>query len=151
MAAFLITMLIVVALLLAWVIKLLMTDPQDGRPSATVYPVPPPAQEKDSSIGDELIKKIDAKIDALSGLLKQADSKIEEINIAAHTAPERAGSDRRDTLGSAGRGDAILDNGLKARIIDLFRKGYNEDEIARRAGAGRGEVELILRVTGLKK
>lgn len=155
MVAFLIIMLIIVAVLLAWVVGLLMKSPDDGTSFKPVSPYR--TEEAEHGIAEELLGKIDKRIDTLRKLIKQADTKIDNISSNSFVLPAEFpepggnGHSKAPSYNNRNVTEPEIDNSRKSRIIEMCRRGFSPDEIARSVGAGRAEVDLVLKLAGLMK
>ncbi len=162
---FLIILLILVAGLLIYVIRLMLTMPSDDRRRADSIlenPQHTPTEDELRLISDEIMSRIDRKIDSLKELMRRADEKIEKLNEIArlnNTLPNSVttrnadGSETQFALKRNQRETAHdtapppPDN-RRATIVNLHRKGFSPAAIARETGMGLGEIELILRIEG---
>jgi hypothetical protein len=106
-------------------------------------------------IAEQLLDRIDRKIDVLRELMKQADKKIEslghtyQIMPAEIPIPETGNQDARTrnrAAVTAKNEQAAPEDDKRARIMQLRRKGMNASQIAQEIGMGRGEVDLILNI-----
>lgn len=149
-------MLVVVAALLAWVLSLLLKNPDEN---GGFRPVSIPGEDEEKRASDELLGKIDDRIDTLRKLIKQADSKIGEIKTNSFVLPAEFplpssggnGHSKEPSYQTKKSAPEEADSSRKTRIIELCRRGYSPDEIARSVGAGRAEVDLVLRLAGFMK
>ncbi len=111
-------------------------------------------------LAEQLLNRIDRKIDVLRELIRQADSRIEtlgqsyqirstdmaraETAAAASTGTEPK---QRMRTGAAARQEPEpAEDDKRSRIIKLRRRGLTSAQIAQEIGMGRGEVELILSI-----
>ena len=115
-------------------------------------------------IAEQLLDRIDRKIDVLKELIRQADSRIATMGGAARELPaatrsrdDAADLDASGRRGAARRGPASRDDSQsggvdkRSRIIQLHRKGFSSTQIAQEVQMGRGEVDLILNVEGFER
>jgi len=112
-------------------------------------------------IAEQMLNRIDRKIDILRDLIRQADQKIESLSRTYHVLPSelpmtdhvpQAAAPERTQRGrqlAGGRGEAQTagaDDDKRSRIMQLRRKGMSSTQIAQEIGIGRGEVDLILNI-----
>ncbi len=114
-------------------------------------------------IAEQLLDRIDRKIDVLKELIRQADSRIATMGGAARELPATTRSrddapdaDASGRRGAARRGSSRDDSqsggvDKRSRIIQLHRKGFSSTQIAQEVQMGRGEVDLILNVEGFER
>jgi hypothetical protein len=113
-------------------------------------------------IGEQLLDRIDRKIDVLRELLKQADKKIEALGhtyqVLPAEVPAPGATDGNDTPRTRNRAAVTARNeqaappedDKRARIMQLRRRGLTASQIAQEIGMGRGEVDLILNIEEMK-
>lgn len=136
------------------------SEPGDGgrRPSLPLQAMNAGTNEV-YEIGEQLLERIDRKVDVLRELIRQADTKIEAMNNTYHVLPAEmpvpesslsAGSHDargRNRAGAAPKNEpAAPEDDKRARIMQLRRRGLNSSQIAQEIGMGRGEVDLILNI-----
>jgi hypothetical protein len=110
-------------------------------------------------LAEQLLNRIDRKIDMLRDLIKQADQRIETLGQSyqlrppdvarvesAAAAPEPETWTRPRAGGAVRQEPETATDDRRARIIKLHRKGLTSSQIAREIGMGRGEVDLILSI-----
>jgi hypothetical protein len=109
-------------------------------------------------IAEQLLDRIDRKIDVLKELIRQADSRIATMGGATREMPatNRSRDDASDLdagrRGAARRGSSSRDDSQsggvdkRSRIVQLHRKGFSSTQIAQEVQMGRGEVDLILNI-----
>ncbi len=112
-------------------------------------------------IAEQMLNRIDRKIDILRDLIRQADQKIEALGRTYQVLPselpvvqtpsqatvqDRAPRGRQVAGGRAESHAAGADEDKRSRIIQLRRKGMSSTQIAQEIGIGRGEVDLILNI-----
>ncbi len=113
-------------------------------------------------IAEQLLDRIDRKIDVLKELIRQADSRIATMGGAARELPAatRSRDDAPDAdvsgrRGAPRRGSSRDDSqggvDKRSRIVQLHRKGFSSTQIAQEVQMGRGEVDLILNVEGFDR
>jgi len=155
MTTFIVILLICVAALLAWVVKLLLATPADGKGGAYNPADYLPADRRSSSrevtdMADRMLGRIDDRIEMLRDLIAEADQRIETMQRRdGYVLPAESPFGEKENRGPGKKGAEAPPPGSKrAKIVALRRKGLPTDAIAREVNMGLGEVELILKIEG---
>jgi hypothetical protein len=109
-------------------------------------------------IGEQLLDRIDRKIEVLRELIRQADGKIEAMGNTYRVLPAElptpepqqysAGPDSRSRsrAGAVRNEPAPPEDDKRTKIMQLRKRGLSSSQIAQEIGMGRGEVDLILNI-----
>jgi len=115
------------------------------------------ADDEVREMAEQLLNRIDRKIDLLRDLLRQADQKIDSLSRTSHILPAEMpvpesslsvnSQDLRNRARTgAGAVPAAPEDDRRARVMQLRRRGMSASQIAQEVGVGRGEVDLILSI-----
>ena len=157
MTTLIIILLVLVAALLAWVVKLLLSPPEEKQEEygsgaeflAALKKTSPDNEVLD--VADQLLERIDQRIETLRGLIAEADEKIESLNSSKDYVLPAENPYQAEEGNQSPRGRKQPPAGsTRARIVALRRKGMAPDAIAREVNMGLGEVELILKIEGVE-
>ncbi|HOO55907.1 MAG TPA: hypothetical protein PLN69_03730 [bacterium] len=113
------------------------------------------SNEEVTEIAEQLLDRIDRKIDILRQLNREADKQIEKLSQTYHVLPpelpasEPQSRRTRNAVNTPQPEASVPENDNRSKVILLRKRGMGSSEIAQKVNMGRGEVELILRIEGL--
>lgn len=106
---------------------------------------------------DDLFEKIDARINTLKKLIKEADDRIDTLEtVAPKTTPKpRPGNSQPKEplpgIHSVASPRANMQLSRRTAILSLSRKGFTPEQIAQEVGMGRAEIDFILNIERQRK